>query len=214
MMRLGQPMIKVQTTAGVFNWKIDRLIAQEFVLGTYEPYMQRAFLSFVCPGAIVYDVGANAGFHSLFCGLLVGSSGKVIAFEPNPKNCASIERQILVNPGIPVSIFPCALSDRCGTVGLVTSRGSRQCYVSDVGEISVEARTIDSLINEGHIPPPELIKIDVEGHEEQVIKGSMDTLQRYKPVVLCDYNDDTTLPRMTGLLMPLGYTIKENLCES
>jgi len=208
-MRLGQPIIRIQTAAGKINWKIDRLTAQEFVLGTYELYMQRAFLTFVHPGDVVYDVGANAGFHSFFCGLLVGPSGQVIAYEPNPENCASIERQIMVNPDIPVSILSYALSDHCGRVGLDTSRGSRQCYVTETGNISIEARTLDSLVTESRIPPPKCIKIDVEGHEEHVIKGSLETVQSYKPVILCDYNDSTTLPKVAGLLMPLGYTIKQ-----
>lgn len=68
---------------------------------------------------------------------------------------------------------------------------------------------MDSLVSEGHIPPPRVIKLDVEGHEPQVIEGSMSTLQNYNPVILCDYNDSTTLPSLSGLLVPLGYSISE-----
>lgn len=136
-MGLGQPVIEVQTRAGALHWKIDELTSQTFLLGTYEPYMQEAFLRFVRPGAVVYDIGAHAGFHTLFCGLLVGPSGRVIAFEPNPENRVSIEGQIRVNPGLPVSVLPYALSNRCGTVGLDTSISSSQCHVTEVGGIRV-----------------------------------------------------------------------------
>jgi FkbM family methyltransferase len=206
-MGLGNPVIDIKTAAGMLRWKIDRLTSQRFVMATYEPYMQEAFLSYVRPGSIVYDIGAHAGFHALFCGLLVGPTGKVFAFEPNPENYESIENQISVNPGLPVVVLPCALSDRCAISGLDTSNGSSQGRLVEKGAIEVKTQTIDSLMTVGHVLPPQVIKIDVEGHEGQVIKGSINTLQKYKPVILCDYNDDSTLRVMKELLIPLGFDI-------
>lgn len=207
MMSLGESVTEINTQAGKLSWKIDRLTSQTFLLGTYEPYMQAAFIKFVQPGMTVYDVGAHAGFHTLFCGLLVGETGRVIAFEPLSENRTSIEKQLAINPGICVNLSPFALSDRNGDVWFDSSISNSQGFVSEKGEIKVAARTIDKLVNEDHFPPPQLIKIDVEGHERQVLEGALEAIERYRPVILCDYNDDKTLSTVENLLKPLFYQI-------
>jgi len=207
-MSLGQHVMEVRTVAGTLYWEIDKLTSQQHILATYEPYMQRAFLKWVHSGSVVYDIGAHVSFHSLFCGLLVGSSGRVFAFEPGPEARASLMRQVAVNPGIPVTVLPYAISDRSGTAWLDTSRGSSQCFISDRGSIAVEARTIDALVMEG-LPAPDVMKIDVEGHEKAVINGALDTLRTNNVIVLVDWNDATTLDTVRELLSPLGYSISE-----
>jgi FkbM family methyltransferase len=209
LMRLGQPVVRAQTIAGSLNWAIDELTSQQFLLGTYEPYMQEAFSQHVGKGATVYDVGAHAGYHSLLCALLVGSSGRVIALEPNPKNRESIERQLSANPEAPVSISSYALSDRCGPHALDTSHGNSQGHLSDEGEFIVETRQIDFLIEHEEFPEPDVIKIDVEGHEEQVLLGALATIDKCRPVILCDRNDDTTFSRISALLTPRGYLVTD-----
>lgn len=210
LLRLGQPLVTAQTIAGPVNWRIDELSSQQFLLGSYETYMQAAFAKFVRNGATVYDVGAHAGYHSLLCALLVGPSGRVIAFEPNPRNRESIKRQLSANPAASVTITPYALSDLCETVALDTSHGSGQGHLSDEGDFSVEARTIDFLIEHEDFPAPDVIKIDVEGHEEQVLLGALETIDKCRPVILCDRNDDTTLSRVSALLTPRGYLVTED----
>src|SRR6185437_8157199 len=160
--RLGEPLVIAQTIAGPLNWHIDALTSQEFLLGTYEPYMQEAFAKFIRAGTTVYDVGAHAGYHSLLCAQLVGSSGRVIAFEPNPLNRASIKRQLAANPDAAITVSPYALSDRCESTSLNTSNGSSQGHVAERGEYAIEARSIDFLMANDELPEPAVIKIDVE----------------------------------------------------
>lgn len=99
-MRLGQSSTIVETSVGQLQWRIDAFTSQEFLRGSYEPYMQGAFLRYVLPGSTVFDIGAYAGFHSLFCGLLVGPTGRVFAFEPNPISRDSLEGQIRLNQSL------------------------------------------------------------------------------------------------------------------
>jgi FkbM family methyltransferase len=206
LMRLGGSAVRVETAAGTLNWKIDSLTSQQYVLGTYETYMQEAFLQFVRPGSVVFDIGANAGFHSLFCGLLVKPSGCVVAFEPNPESRKSLLGQVQANPELPVVALPFALSDYCGPAAFDHSKG-HQSRLADGGRLIVEVTTIDSMVGCGHIPPPHIMKIDVEGYEEHVLRGSTGTLRQYHPVVLCDYNDRNTFDLVTRVLKPLGYRI-------
>lgn len=208
-MGLAQRNVVVKTIAGSLRWEIDGLTSQEFVLGTYEPYMQQVFIEHVRKGDVVYDVGAHAGYHSLFCSLLVGSTGKVCAFEPNPKNFVSMTRQLTLNSPNQVCLLPYALSDRSAVASLDTSHGPSQGYLSSSGDIQVKARTIDSLIADGLCPVPNVIKIDVEGHEYEVLIGAMNTLRKHKPIVLCDYNDDHTHSLVTNILGPLSYEVRK-----
>ena len=208
-MGLAQRDVAVQTTAGSLRWEIDGLTSQEFLLGTYEPYMQQAFIEYVRKGDMVYDVGAHAGYHSLFCSLLVGAAGRVCAFEPNPKNLASIRRQLSLNAPNQVCLLPYALSNRSAVARLDTSHGPSEGRLSTSGDIQVETRTIDSLVADGSCPAPNVIKIDVEGHEHEVLMGAMNTLRKHKPIVLCDYNDDQTHALVTNILGPLSYDVRK-----
>jgi FkbM family methyltransferase len=199
-LRLGQPIFNVQSRAGTFRWAIDEITSQEYLRGVYEEHMQAAFLAHITPGMVVYDIGAHAGFHSLFCASL---GAQVFAFEPNPENRASLSRQIALNAELSVSVLPFALSDRCAQVRFKRGPTSSMGFVSESGESEVEARTIDSL----DIPSPELLKIDVEGHETQVLAGATATITQAKPVILCDSNDHTTYTTVGLVLKPLGYRV-------
>src|SRR5215469_8925511 len=93
-LRFRQSSVVVKTTAGNLRWNIDALTSQQFLLGSYEPYMQAAFRRYVRRASVVFDVGAHAGFHSLFCALLVCKEGQVFAFEPNPISRQSLVQQV------------------------------------------------------------------------------------------------------------------------
>ncbi len=207
LMRLGRPVVKVPSIAGFVNWEIDELTSQQFLLGTYEAYMQDAFAKCIRPGDVVYDIGAHAGYHSLLCGLLVGSTGRLFAFEPHPLNCDSIERQLRLNPAVNVTLMQFALSDLNATVRFDTHAGRSQTHISNTGDLSVETKSIDHLVESGVLAPPNLIKIDVEGHEERVLRGGMKTIASKKPIVLCDHNDSSTFGTIRDLLGPLGYEV-------
>lgn len=204
-MRLGQSNTIVETSGGQLRWRIDALTSQEFLRGTYEPYMQDAFLKYVLPGSTVFDVGAHAGFHSLFCGLLVGATGRVFAFEPNPISRDSLEGQIRLNGALRIVAVPYALSDIVGLAEFDTTQGA-QSRITSTGKSKVEMRTLDSLVPV-ELPIPDLIKIDVEGEEEKVLRGSLKILSKFRPIVLCDYNDDKTLSILAGILPPLEYEV-------
>ena len=204
-MRLGQSSSIVETSVGQLQWRIDAFTSQEFLRGTYEPYMQEAFRKYVLPGNTVFDIGAHAGFHSVFCGLLVGATGRVFAFEPNPISRHSLEEQIRLNRTLRVEAFPYALSDTVGLADFDATQGS-QSRITSTGRSKVEVKTLDSLVSV-ELPVPDVIKIDVEGEEEKVLRGSLKTLCKVRPIVLCDYNDDRTLLCLSRILLPLDYEV-------
>jgi FkbM family methyltransferase len=207
LMALGQHRLVVRTGAGEFSWVVDESISQAFLLGTYEPYMQDALRRFLKLGDVFYDIGAHVGFHSFVGALLVGPAGRVFAFEPNPLNQECIRKQISENPHLPVSIVPYAIFDHSGPVRFRAAENSSQGCIREDGEWTVEGRTLDCLLDNGTLPPPAVIKIDVEGSESAVLSGAVRLIADHRPVVLCDYNDGTTLDMVRQHLGPLGYEI-------
>jgi FkbM family methyltransferase len=207
LLRASGSAVTVQTRVGPLRWQIDELTSQEHILGMYEPYMQEAFLRFVRPGHVVLDVGAHVGFHALVCGLLAQPGGSVIAVEPHPGSRLSLERQLRANPTLPLSILPYALGSADGSARLSASAGGSQSRIAAGGDLPVELRTVDSLVADGTVPPPDVIKIDVEGHESEVLNGAQETLRTTRPVILCDYNNRLTLPAVRGTLSECAYMI-------
>ncbi len=201
-------IIAIQTKVGVIHWKVDHLTSQRHILATYEPYMQDALSEYVRSSDVVYDVGAHAGFHSLILGHLVGPGGHVVAFEPYAPNRASLEEQVRLNPELPITVLSHGLSSSEGQVGFNTSAGNSQGRISEQGTGLIEVRTIDSLVRSASIPPPRLLKIDVEGHEADVVRGAREAIERYRPIFVIDYNDDTTLAQVAAVLEPFHYTIR------
>jgi FkbM family methyltransferase len=151
-------------------------------LGTYELPKQLAMLRFIRAGMVCYDVGANVGFYTLLFSHLAGTGGKVLAFEPFPRNVALLRRHIEMNRCANVTVFDSAVGDREGTVLFEEAPSASMGRVSARGRLAVQCRRLDQIMSED-LPPPDLIKIDVEGSESAVLAGALEILQKHKPIV-------------------------------
>jgi FkbM family methyltransferase len=159
-----------------------------------------------------YDVGANVGFYCVIVGRLVGPSGRVIAFEPLRDNAPWIEHNARLNGFWNVEARLEALGDDDGEArflisassgwGKLESVGSPPAHMS--GEVNVRLRRLDSLLTEGAIPPPNLMKIDIEGGEVGFLRGASDTLRRCRPILALDLHG-TNAP-VAALLDELAYS--------
>ena len=145
----------------------------------------------------------------MVCSLLVSLEGTVVAFEPNPANLSSINQQLRVNKVSNTLVMDCALGEHVEPACLDITGGSKQGFVTKTGEVAIEVKTIDSL--SGTLPPPDLIKIDVEGYEEQVIRGGLKTIKKHLPIIVCDPNDDHTSSLLESTLKGMGYQLTSNL---
>ena len=132
-------------------------------------------------------------------------TGRVFAFEPNPISRHSLEGQLRLNQTLRLAVVPYALGDTVGLADFDATRGS-ESSITSTGTSKVEMRTLDSLVPV-ELPVPDVIKIDVEGEEGKVLRGSLKTLSKFRPIVLCDYNDDKTLSILAGNLLPLDYEV-------
>jgi hypothetical protein len=115
-MNLGWGQVRAGMLEGAQLYlDLDNRVLQTMLDGTYDAYIYAMIEQngLDLTGTVAWDVGAEIGYHSLMLGALVGDTGQVVAFEPNPHNVARIERQLERNPALAqrVEISPMALSD-------------------------------------------------------------------------------------------------------
>jgi FkbM family methyltransferase len=148
----------------------------------YEEDFNRALQQGVRQGDVVWDVGANVGVYTAqFCSW-VGSTGHVVAFEPNPNPLAEIRRRLPECPWL--TLMDVALGAKEGTASFVADASySPRSHVqfgggsefSSASVIPVKVSTGDAVCESmGRVP--NVIKIDVEGFEDDVLLGLKNTL--------------------------------------
>jgi FkbM family methyltransferase len=150
----------------------------------YEPTL--SFLAALAEeGDNVIDVGANFGVYSLVLARAVGPAGRVYAFEPGEEALVQLRRNIGLNPALRIDVVSTALSDREGTASLAHLSGPPTYSLTDrfPGE-PVRLVTLDAWMATSLAAPPDIIKVDVEGHEPAVLTGGRLTIGSAKPLVM------------------------------
>ncbi len=162
----------------------------DLLLGIYEVKVKQWITSELKEGMIFFDIGANVGYYTLLGARCVGSSGRVVALEPNPIVAAILRRNTHINSMKNVEIVQGAASRACGNVRL--GRAGSSSYASGlhcenpVDWIEVRGYSLDALASELQIPAVDLVKLDVEGAEVETIEGMTKILDVDRPKVLME----------------------------
>jgi FkbM family methyltransferase len=156
--------------------------------GGWKGQIVKTIVDLLPESGVFIDVGANVGIMSFNAARKVGPSGKVISFEPNPLNVANFRRGMLANSLDNVLLYPLALSDRQQILTTSATSNAKVRVNTDPMSLDdvVQAVPADTLLaQEGRV---DLVKIDIEGYELFALKGMDKTLQRLRPLVLCEFN--------------------------
>lgn len=151
-------------------------------LGSFEYEKQRRIASELKPESVFYDVGANAGLYSLLAAR-IANSGKAYAFEPVPRNIWYLRRHLELNRIHNVEMLELAISDQAGTAFFEEGENRFMGHLAPEGKLRVRTATLDSLVFEKRLCPPNIIKMDIEGAELLALRGSSQTFQRYRPAL-------------------------------
>ena len=144
-----------------------------------------------------FDVGANVGLYSWEV-RKVSPHRKILAFEPDPENIILLEKTLKGANFQNVEICKCALSNQLAEIsffqdtltsatGCVAGKDKpwiEQYLNSSANEIQVRTETLDSVVRPDRTPS--LIKMDVEGHEIEVLQGGRNTLSEAKPLLIIE----------------------------
>lgn len=163
----------------------ERLIAKRISKGgpaEYQDDVRDVAYKYVTDFNIAVDVGANVG---LWAKPLTKVFNHVIAFEPLEQVYSCLERNV---QGLNIEIHKHALGSVNDKVDMVfDAENTGGSYVSEVGQGSIDIKRLDDL----NLPKFGLLKIDCERHELEVLKGAMDTILKYKPIIVCEQQADT-----------------------
>ena len=147
-------------------------------------------------GDTVIDVGAHAGRYSIISSMKVGNTGRVIAIEPDPQMFLLLKRNLALNNLNNVMTLNCAVYSTNGKVKLYVSENpfATSLFNSIIPErgqykdrfTEVQAFSLDYLLNSNGIAAEDIrwIKIDVEGAEYEVLKGTIDTLSNSRELTM------------------------------
>jgi len=169
----------------------------ESFFSRYELAVAQAIRDHLRGGQTFWDVGANIGWFSVFASTIVGTSGRVVSFEPSPEVFDILSAHAQTTDGITAIRLGVGNADEVRSFA-AHGKSSSSSFVEEVTNINfgfhssvpvksvdVELRRIDSLVKELG-SNPSLLKIDVEGFELEVLRGASDLLCTGRPALIIE----------------------------
>jgi FkbM family methyltransferase len=186
-----------------------------YVRGGAEPAVQAALVERLRPGMVFYDLGANIGLFTLLGARLVGDTGKVFSFEPDPASLVRLRRNIRRNGFKNIVVVESGIWSCAGNMHFVTSeRASPDHGIGKFVEHGAQQSgtltpcvSLDDFIQ--NAPPPDAIKCDIEGAEIEALRGATSLLQSpHRPWFICETHSAASGQTVREILGRYGYHLK------
>jgi len=212
-------LVQVKIAAGGLAGKpmlLDLQTEKDYWLGTYEPALQSALTDLIRPKMTVYDVGANIGYITLLLAKATGESGRVYAFEALPSNVDRLQVNLALN-GLEgrVMVFAGAVTGGLGPVrflvhasgGMGKAAGSAGRQARYDSAITVPGISLDEFVYAQGNPPPQAVKMDIEGGEVLALPGMKRVLAEACPLLLLELHGPESARAAWEHLGGAGYRI-------
>jgi len=173
----------------------------EFLTGSIRTPEYSFWLNHALEGLVIYDIGAFQGLLTLF---LARRGREVISYEPNARNHARLLENLRLNGVNNVLVRNVGIGSKPGFARMVASplmpggasiepETVAGLLQSDQPALSEEifVTTLDDDIQKMSLPPPDFIKLDIEGAELDALAGARNTLLRHKPQVFVELHGET-----------------------
>lgn len=161
-------------------------------VAAFEPEVGPYFSALASQARCVLDIGAYTGWYSILTAVL-NPTARVLAFEANPIVAESLRKNLELNSLESVEIVECAVSAEdgeaqfhLGAPGLPSSSSLEAEWKGLDRTITVQTRSIDSVMESCGRPHVDLVKIDIEGSEHRAINGMKETILRCQPVMVIE----------------------------
>jgi FkbM family methyltransferase len=196
-----------------------------FRSGCYEPNIFAYLKTKLKEGMVFLDVGANFGLYTVWAARQVGRTGKVISLEPSTRDYDRLQYNVRLNSLKNVQALPVGASDSNRMAkfhisgddapGQNTLGGFVYQDVSEKQTVDIQLKKIDDILSELRVEHVDVVKIDVEGHEYNVLKGMRSVLERDHPVLVVETQEqslqkqNSTTQQIFDFLLSLGYQPQE-----
>jgi FkbM family methyltransferase len=175
----------------------------------------------VRPGMTIFDIGGNIGYYPLMELSLLRGSGRMVVIEPSTSNVSLLRRNLNMNGYDDVTVLGAAISDTAGKRDFHLSQQSNLGTFHPTGSGSetltgrtIEVETLTLPLLAQRFGPPDLLRMDVEGHEVEVLNGMLADVRRnaYAPIVIFEphlsrYSADHDMAATLGALFASGYRV-------
>lgn len=167
---------------------LDRIIAlYMWKFSALESFETLILRDIIQKGMAVLDIGANIGYYTLKFAKLVGTKGKVYAFEPDPNNYSLLMKNLKANNYENVVTVPAAISDKTGKLKLFICeehKGNHRIFDSHDGRESFEIETsrLDDFFSRNE--KIDFIKMDIQGAEYLALLGMNDLIKRSEKLII------------------------------
>jgi len=224
---LCERWLKMPSGPGVFSW--PRLTKNKLILKEkidwdifIEIYLRDVYCqSIILEEMKIIDVGAHIGLYATLAASKTGPSGKVIAIEPSTKNYKNLIENIKINNYNNIIPVKKALSDHEGLENLYLSSSSVRhsldyntaAKMGFISPVKVEVATLDKLLENLSLKKIDIIKIDAEGEEMKILKGSEKTLKNNPTakILVASYHYPKETKEVRDYLGTLGFKTKVSL---
>jgi FkbM family methyltransferase len=162
----------------------------------------RFLWQFLKPGMAFFDVGAYHGVFSVIGGLKMSGEGRIVAFEPSPRERRRFDLHCRMNGLTGVRLEPYAVSAASGQAAFFTVKEGfttmnslkRPAIDHPLQQLSVDKLSLDQYLERHDIRAVDLMKIDVEGGELEAFLGAKKLLSCVRPLLICEVLDWVTRP--------------------
>jgi FkbM family methyltransferase len=201
-------------------WQND--LGNQFLTGAFEEFEYAFVARYLKEGMVVLDIGANEGYYTVLASKCIGPRGRVVGFEPSPRERRRLKINLWINRCSNVRVEETALSSAEGQFDLhVVEGGETGCNSlrppdidGKTQTVQVAVTTLDQFLRRNPIDRVDFIKMDIEGAELTALQGAGDLLRTFpRPVLLIEIFEIRTRPwgysarEIVNLICEAGYLL-------
>lgn len=210
---LKKPKLEFMFNGFIFSYYDDYICFRAGLVENYEPEVFRVIDGLNKRLNVFYDIGANQGIFSVPLSI---KFNQVFSFECSPTVLSRLYKNIKINSINNIKVVEKCVSDKPGIIDFYVSESENSGTSSKLKDVNIESNsrnaiqvdsiTLDSFVFDFKNPPPDMIKIDVEGSEKDVIVGASRLINYWKPVVIFECNNEYDLTKIIKQF-PRGYKV-------
>ena len=173
----------------------DKGISSELIIHKiHEPLTTSLIIKKLTKGMNCIDIGSNIGYYAILESSKIGDNGLVWSIEPSPQNFETLSKNVILNQRKNIKCYNIAIGDENGKIDFLISEKSNWSKIKNKIDhiengdkiIQVDIMTLDSFSEKNEIKKVDLLRMDVEGYERNIIEGSMNFLEKFKPILMIE----------------------------